>query len=461
MSSRETSRDASVLIVDDDRAFRNVYGDLLRGEGFEVLEADDRMSAKQKFEQTDCDVVLLDLMLPPDGSVDSGLEQLSEFLEMRPEAKIVVVSGAGDTQFMLRGVREGAYDFLTKPVDPDVVLVVVERAVTRRRLERQIDDLQASLEEAHPDQSMIGQSPAFERCVEKARRVAPTDLPVLITGEPGTGKELMARSVHEMSDRGDEPFVAVNCGALPDDLLESTLFGHVEGAFTGAIDDKAGLFREADGGTLLLDEVGDMPSHLQVKLLRTLETGDVLPVGADRPVQTDVRIVSATNRDLDDLQKNGTFREDLYWRIKGAEIHLPPLRERPGDIELLAAHFLNQSAALSSGARSPTLSEEAVQALRVHRWPGNLRELRHEMQRAVVMSSGAELQPEDFSFLSGDVSDFAAGDDATLKQKVEALERREIRRTLRQHDGNRTKTADTLGLSRQGLLNKIERYELE
>ncbi len=452
--------DHSVLIIDDDRAFRSVYANLLGGEGFAVDEADDRPTARAKFEQTAYDVVLLDLMLPPDGSVDAGLEQLAEFLEMRPEAKIVVVSGAGDTQFMLRAVREGAYDFLTKPLDPDVVLVVVQRAVARRRLERRVDELQTCLAEEQPDRQMIGQSRAFEQCVETAQRVAPTDLPVLITGEPGTGKELMARSVHAMSDRSDAPIVAVNCGALPDNLLESTLFGHVEGAFTGAINDKAGLFREADGGTVFLDEVGDMPSHLQVKLLRTLETGDVLPVGADRAVQVDVRIISATNRDLEELQQQNQFREDLYWRIKGAEIHLPPLRERTGDIPLLATHFLNNSASLCADGRPRRLSDAAVEALQQHRWPGNLRELRHEMQRAAVMSTDPVLQPEDFSFVT-DQGTLSVPEDAPLKQKVQALEEREIHSALQRFDGNRTRAADELGLSRQGLLNKMDRYGLE
>ena len=454
------SDDNAILLVDDDRAFRKVYGNLLRAEGFEVLEADDRPSAREAFSDARCGVVLLDLMLPPDGSVEAGLEQLAEFIELRPDAKIIVVSGAGDTRFMLQAVREGAYDFLTKPVDPDVVLVVVERAVARRRLEHRVEDLQTSLTNAQPDRAMIGQSPAFVRAIEIAERVAPTNLPVLVTGENGTGKELMARAVHQLSERSDEPFVAVNCGALPDNLLESTLFGHIKGAFTGAVRDKSGLFTEADGGTLLLDEVGDMPPHLQVKLLRTLETGDILPVGADRPTQVDVRIISATNRDLESLQETGDFREDLYWRIKGAQIHLPPLRERVGDIPLLATHFLNKSAPLCPDGKARRLSEEATEALTNHSWPGNLRELRHEMQRVTVMCTDPVLQPDDFAFTDSSGTVHAVDDDAPLKEKVQALERREIEKALDRLHGNRTKTAEALGLSRQGLLNKMNRYGL-
>ncbi|MFU8806705.1 MAG: sigma-54-dependent transcriptional regulator, partial [Bradymonadaceae bacterium] len=349
----------SLLLIDDDRAFRKVYGSLLRAEGFEVQEADDRPSARKAFLEGGCDIVLLDLMLPPDGSVKNGLEQLADFLSMRPEAKIIVISGAGDTRFMLQAVREGAYDFLTKPVDPDVVLVVVQRALARTKLERQVANLQDSLTQARPDGSMLGQSPSFLRALELAERVAPTDLPILVTGENGTGKELMARTVHERSLRQKAPFLAVNCGALPDNLLESALFGHVKGAFTGAIKDRPGLFAEAHGGTLFLDEIGDMPAHLQVKLLRTLESGEILPVGADRPSHVDVRIISATNRDLLAMLETGDFREDLYWRIKGAEVHLPPLRDRLTDIPLLATFFLNKAGPLCPDGQPRRLGPDA------------------------------------------------------------------------------------------------------
>lgn len=337
-----------ILVVDDDSAFRKVYGKLLRGEGYEVIQADDRPSARAAFEENDVDVVVLDLMLPPDGSVKAGLDQLTEMLNSRPASKIIVASGAGDTKFMVEAVKAGAFDFLTKPIDPDVLLIVVERALTRVRLENRVEDLQDTLSRERPDDTMIGQSPPFEAAVEMAQRVAKSELPVLITGEHGTGKELMARSIHDYSPRQEQPFVAINCGAIPEKLMESTLFGHRKGAFTGAHRDRPGVFKEASGGTLFLDEIGDMPVPMQVKLLRALESGEIQPVGADGPDIVDVRIVSATNRDLDALQESGDFREDLYWRIKGAEIELPPLRERPSDIPLLAQHFLNKSSALST-----------------------------------------------------------------------------------------------------------------
>ncbi len=447
-----------ILLVDDDDAFRKVYAPLLRSEGFEVDQADDRDSARQAFEARRYAVVLLDLMLPPDGSVRSGIAMLAEFLEKRPDAKIVVVSGAGDRGFMVDAVREGAYDFLTKPVDPDVLAIVVQRAATRARLERRVEGLQTTLATAAPSETMIGDSPSFTAARTLAERVAPTDLPVLVTGENGTGKELLARSVHQRSKRAAKPFVAINCGALPETLLESTLFGHVRGAFTGASANRDGLFVEADGGTLFLDEVGDMPLPLQVKLLRVLENGELYPVGADRSRTVDVRIVSATNRDLDALMADGAFREDLYWRIKGTEVVLPPLRERPSDIPTLAAHFLNVSASLAPNGRAKTLSEDARRALVEHDWPGNLRELRHEMQRATVLSGDRTvIEATDFGFAAAGGPRGAAD---TLQARVEGLERREIAAALARHEGNRTRVAEELGLSRQGLLNKINRYEL-
>jgi two-component system response regulator AtoC len=451
-----------LLLVDDDAAFRKVYGGLLREAGYEVQEAADRPGAQAAVEARGFPLVLLDLMLPPDGSVSTGLEQLGALVAARPGTKVVVVSGVGDTRHSLEAIRLGAYDFLTKPVDPDVLLVVVQRALARVALERQVEALQSSLASAGGDTAMVGQSAAFLAAVSLAERIAASDLPVLVTGENGTGKELLARSLHLKSRRRTGPFIPVNCGALPENLLESALFGHVRGSFTGATRDHRGLFAEADGGTLFLDEIGDMTASLQVKVLRALETGDILPVGADRPSRVDVRCVSATNKDLGALQQSGAFREDLYWRIKGVEVHLPSLRERAADLPLLARHFLNQCAHLSPDGRSKLLSDAATEALLAHGWPGNLRELRHEMQRASVLAGDRrELQPEDLSFTGSERARAPAPGATTLQQKVEALERREIEEALRRCHGNRTHTAEALGLSRQGLLKKLERYGLD
>ncbi|HYV49583.1 MAG TPA: sigma-54 dependent transcriptional regulator [Myxococcaceae bacterium] len=452
-----------VLLVDDDAAFRKVYAGLLRDAGYEVREAADREGARKALEGEPPEVVLLDLMLPPDGTVEAGLQQLEQVLARAPGAKVVVVSGAGDTRHMLSAVKVGAYDFLTKPVDPDVLLVVVERAAARLGLEAQVRSLQATLAQARPDRAMVGESPVFLAAVAMAEKIALSDLPVLVTGENGTGKELLARSVHQSSRRKDGAFVAVNCGALAETLLETTLFGHVKGSFTGATRDHKGLFVEADGGTLFLDEVADMPPSLQVKVLRAIEYGEILPVGADRPSRVDVRVISATHKDLLQAQREGAFREDLYWRLKGVEIRLPSLRERTADIPLLAKHFLNQSAQLTTDGRPRLLSDAALEALAQHPWPGNLRELRHEMQRAAVLAGDRrEIQPEDLSFTGAErprpAADGPPG--STLQEKIESLERREIEAALQKHNNNRTHAAAALGLSRQGLLKKLERYGL-
>src|SRR5687767_2268086 len=272
---------SSILLVEDDAAFRKVYGSLLRDAGYEVAEAADRPSAKRALEEQSRPVVLLDLMLPPDGSVEAGLEQLAEIVSSDPGTKVIVASGAGDTRHMLQAVKAGAYDFLTKPIDPDVLLVVVQRAVTKHNLERRVESLEAELSNARPTVTMVGSSPSFARSISLAERVAMADLPILITGENGTGKELMARTLHEKSRRSSGAFVPVNCGALPESLAESILFGHIKGSFTGAARDHRGLFTEAYGGTLFLDEIADMPPMLQVKVLRSLESGEILPVGAN------------------------------------------------------------------------------------------------------------------------------------------------------------------------------------
>jgi two-component system, NtrC family, response regulator AtoC len=447
-----------VLLVDDDAGFRSVYAKLL-GKDYAVDVADDRRSATALFARKIYAVVLLDLMLPPDGTVAAGSAQLKALLTHRPEAKVIVVSGAGDAPVLLQAIRDGAYDFITKPADPDVLLTVVERAARRYELERQLATLRETLSQTQPSGSMIGTSPKFTAALDLAARVAPSALPVLILGENGTGKEMLARFVHEQSARKKQPFSSINCGAVPENLIESTLFGHRRGAFTGAVRDQPGLFAAADGGTLFLDEVADLTPAAQVKLLRVLESGEILPVGAERPSRVDVRIISATNQDLSALRHSGQFREDLFWRIRGAEIVLPPLRERPGDIPLLAAHFLNQAVALTRLGQPPQLSPAALTVLTQHSWPGNLRELRHEMQRAsVLIGNRSYIEPADLSLAPPPTAAQPNRRGLSLQEQVEALERAAIERALTEHHGNRTHAAEALGLSRQGLLKKMGRY---
>jgi DNA-binding NtrC family response regulator len=449
-----------VLLIDDDPAFRRSWSRLLTAEGYKVAEAVDAPSAGKAMRESGARLVVLDLMLPPSNTAEAGAALLPELIGIRADAKVVVASGASDMALALRLVREGAYDFLQKPVDPDVLLAVLARAGARLLLEDRVHELEKSLTVTRA--GLIGQAPSFVAAAELAARAAGTDVPILLTGESGTGKEVLARHVHAESRRAEGAFVAVNCGAISAQLFESILFGHKKGSFTGATGDSKGLFAEAHGGTLFLDELGDLALEQQVKLLRALESGEVLPVGASKPVHVDVRIVSATHRPLAEMVAARTFRDDLYWRIRGIEVALPRLAERSEDIVVLAQHFLNQASALVPGAERPSLSAAAVRCLETYAWPGNLRELRHEMQRALVLAGGRRLVlPEDLSpALRGPASTVEVPEGATLEQKIEALERSEITRALAEHQGNRSHAAEALGLSRQGLLNKLARYGL-
>ena len=447
-----------LLLVDDDAAFRAVYRELLGEEGYAVSVAADEPSARKAFAVERPRIVVLDLMLPPRGTPEAGVALLGEMLAAAPGTKIIVASGAGEASFALSLVRRGAYDFLAKPVDPDVLSAVVARAAVRLRLEDRVVELETRDQVSH---GLLGDAPLFVAARTLAERAAKTEVPVLVAGESGTGKELFARYVHAESPRSKGPFVAVNCGALAPSLLESTLFGHRKGAFTGATSDARGLFVEADGGTLFLDEIGDLELSLQVKLLRALEAGEILPVGASKPIHVDVRLVSATHRPLAQMIAEKTFRDDLYWRIRGIEITLPRLADRIGDLPLLAQHFLNQARAFVPFAGSPRLSPEAVRTLESYPFPGNLRELRHLMQHALVMAAGREEILEADLPLTATPAAIPSSEGGTLEEKIARLERREIEAALAEEHGNRSHVATKLGLSRQGLLNKMARHGLK
>lgn len=444
-----------LLWVEDDAALRRLTRGLLRAEGFDVAEAEDAAGALAAAQAKPPAVVLLDLMLPPTQSVNEGLGVLDALMALPSPPLVVVVTGAGGKGAALEAIRRGAHDLLSKPVDPDVLLVVVKRAAARAALEAEVRALRAQLASSTSSEGqMLGVSPPFRAALDLADRVAPTDLPVLLTGENGTGKELLARRIHLASRRASGPLVAVNCGALPPTLLESTLFGHTKGAFTGADRARRGLFAEADGGTLFLDEAGELEPATQVRLLRALERGEILPVGADRPITVDVRLLSATNRDLGAMLRDGTFRDDLYWRLRGVEITLPPLRDRGEDVLLLARRFLSAQEGLIG--RRHELSDAAAQALLAHPWPGNLRELRHAVQRGAVMAGARPMiVPEDLGLGAPSTPDGEG-----LEAQVEALERRSIAAALAAEGGNRSRAARRLCLSRQGLLNKMARYGL-
>ena len=449
-----------------------MWRQLLEQDGFAVDEAGAAGDGFAQLAAAPTRLVVLDLMLPPSGRADEGAQLCRRMVSHRPEAKVVVVSGAGEVSLALGLLRDGAYDFLTKPVDPDVLLAVMHRAAARLALEDRVCELESRLG-ARDEASVLGGSPAIAAARTLCDRFASTDVPVLLTGESGTGKEVFARQLHARSRRSDRPLIAVNCGALSASLLESTLFGHKRGAFTGAVADAPGLFVEADGGTLFLDELGDLELGLQAKLLRALESGEVLPVGASRAIRVDVRLVCATNRRLPQMIAEGKFRDDLYWRVRGVEIELPRLADRPGDLAVLAQHFLNQARALVPGARTARLAPDALRVLETHAWPGNLRELRHEMQRALVMAAGRDEvfaddlspslrrgQPTAAAGAPGATPGGAPGVEATLEAKLAALERSELASAMAATGGNKAQAAQRLGLSRQGLLNKLARHGL-
>jgi DNA-binding NtrC family response regulator len=443
-----------VMVVDDDRAFRLSTAELLRQEGHDVVLAGSGAEAVKELEGQRVDLMLLDLRMPGLDGVD-----LVEVLRKRGVGvPILMITGFGSIETAVRSLHTGADDFLAKPVDPDVLAARVQELLDRR------PGLDAAAERVP---GMIGRSPAMMGVFDGIRRVAPTDATVLITGETGTGKELVARAVHEMSRRADRPFIPVNCASLAEGVLESELFGHVRGAFTGAVKERRGLFAAAEGGTILLDEVGDMSLRLQQRLLRVLQEREVTPVGAVRPIRIDARVVAATNRDLKKEVEAGRFREDLYYRLKVFHIELPPLRERPGDIPLLIESALERvQGRLAEGTR-PTCSPFAVRLLRSYDWPGNVRELMGVIESAVIRAEGGRVEaqhlPAEIRQASGVQAGLGADDDDLSRYSAvmdPAEEEAAIRAALEHTDGARAQAADLLGMSRTTLWRKMKEYGL-
>ncbi|HSS43940.1 MAG TPA: sigma-54 dependent transcriptional regulator, partial [Thermoanaerobaculia bacterium] len=354
----------------------------------------------------------------------------------------------------VRAVRLGAYDFLEKPLSLERVILTAQKAIERRDLLAEV----ASFRGREPEEVLLGDSPAMRRLKAEIARVAPTDARVLIVGENGTGKELVARAIHRLSPRADGRLVEVNCAAIPEELIESELFGHVKGSFTGASEDRQGKFEEADGATLFLDEVADMSAKTQAKVLRALQDGRFTRVGGSRPLASDARILSATNKNLAEEIRHGTFREDLYFRLSVVPIDVPPLRERAEDIPALANHFLRQASA-RFGRRPKTFSPSALQALTVYRWPGNVRELKNLVERLMILSPSEEIAREDLEFPPQTAETVPA--DATLKDAREDFERRYILAALRRHRGNVTRAAEALQVERSNLYRKLKSYGIE
>jgi len=451
---------ATVLIVDDHRAVREELAFALDFDGLGTAEAEDGPSGLARAQEPDIDLVLLDVKLP---GMD-GLEVLQKLKEERPELPVVMISGHGDLDTAVLAVRRGAYDFLQKPFESDRVLLSIRNALRASELTRENEALRATIRSEH---QLLGSSAAIEQVRQTVQKVAPTEVAVLITGDNGTGKELVARQLHLQSKRSQGPFLAVNCAAIPEDLAESELFGHEKGAFTGAQHGRAGAFELASGGTLFLDEIGDMPLPMQAKLLRALQEGEVQRLGSQVTTEVDVRVLAATNQDLEAMVADKAFREDLYYRLHVVRVHLPPLRERPDDVAVLADHFL-VAAAKRNGLGARRLHKSAYDWLRGQPWPGNVRQLKNVLEGAAVLADDVELTAAD---LEGAGTPGAAGRSAEgatdwfgyarLEDFRAATEKEFLRRKLLEFGGNIKRTAENIQLQRSNLYKKLDRYGLK
>jgi DNA-binding NtrC family response regulator len=449
----------SILVVDDDSAMRQMLVSLFRDRGFCVDDAPSASAALEKLREADYGVVLSDVKMPG----KTGIEMVGDLRRLRPETPVVLMTAFGSIDSAVEAMRAGACDYITKPFEPDAVLLTVERAFERRALEEENRRLRRAVDRTGSLGELIGQSPVMREIFALIRRVAHGRSSVLITGESGTGKELVARTLHFHGARADKPFIPINCTAIPEGLLESELFGHVRGAFTGAHTSKRGLFEKANGGTLFLDEIGDMGLGLQSKLLRVLQDQEIRPVGGTQTVKVDVRIVAATNRELEVEIAAGRFREDLYYRLNVIPIHIPPLRERPEDIPALVDSFVRKHAA---GARR-VVTEAAMEQLQAQPWRGNARELENAIERALALTDAVEIGPDDLLFGSGGApaeADPAAPllrSAAAEKITLRELEERYIEQILRLTGGNKVQAARILGIDRKTLYRRAERSERE
>jgi two-component system, NtrC family, response regulator len=443
-----------LLIVDDDEEIRTQMKWAL-AKDYEILQAENRAGAVETFRSEPPAVVLLDLGLPPNpGNPEEGLATLSDLLALDRSAKIIIITGQGEKEIALRAIGAGAYDFLSKPVEMEEVKFLLKRCFHIAQLEKEFREMQQLLQ-GDGFEGMLGTSPAVRTVFDSIRKVATTDAPVLILGESGTGKEMAARAIHQRSSRKSGPFVAINCSAIPETLLESELFGHEKGAFTGAHAQRKGRIESATGGTLFLDEIGEIPLPLQVKLLRFLQEQCIERVGGRQEIHIDARVVAATNADLKKGMAAGTFREDLFYRLSVVQIVLPPLRERENDIRLLAQFFL-QRFATQINKSGLTFDQDALRALNQHTWPGNIRELENCVKRAVIMAEGKRLTAQDLELSSSDPNATVT----TLKDARENVEREMIQHVLRKHLGKITAAAAELGISRPTLYELMEKLAI-
>jgi len=445
----------NVLVVEDEELMRSILRQLLESEGYRVLSADGAENALGIFSANDVAVTLTDIKM---AGMD-GIELLDQIKRIEADALVIMMTAYSSVDSAIAALRKGVYDYVTKPFVNEDLLQTVRNAIRTKELFRENRALRRELDRHYSFSEIVGTSEALRQVFSVVEKVADTNASVLIEGESGTGKELIARAIHYKSRRAAKPFLAVNCGALPESILESELFGHAKGSFTGATADKKGLFRSADGGTILLDEIGEMPPALQVKLLRALQEHEVTPVGASVPVRFDARIIAATNKNLETEVAENRFREDLYYRLNVIEITLPPLRERREDVPLLAKHFVAEFAR-EQNATVKIISTEAMSALINYQWQGNIRELQNAIERAFILSK-EEIELENLppKIRLGAASNFEMRDPEGLRPTLEEMERRYILEILKSVGEEKTAAAEILGIDLSTLYRKLKRYE--
>ncbi len=439
-----------ILLADDEATFRDTFAKVLEEEGFSVTAVGDGRDAIDAVMKRPFAVAILDIQMPG----CDGISALRETVALRPETRVIMVTAYGSVEMAVEAIKLGACDYVMKPVRFDEMLTRIRQQLRYLELEAENQELREELNGRFDISQIIGETLVMKNVFETVRKVAPTRSNVLITGESGTGKELVAHAIHSLSPTNKGRFVAVNCSAIPEALLESELFGHKKGSFTSAFDDKQGLFETARGGTLFLDEIGHMPMGCQVKLLRAVEQRQVLPVGSTRPVDVDLRLVAATNRDLASEIKEGRFRQDLYYRLNVVGVHLPPLRERREDIPLLVEHFVKKYNA-EMGKHCLRVSDEAMKQLVAQEWKGNVRELQNVIERAVIFAEGQRIEVRDIALVGSDASPGLEGGD-DLQSAVRAYEKEQIYRALNKYSWDKAETAKALGIGLSSLYRKID-----